>query len=64
MTIWEESQIAAEAGKYQDIVLFGKPSLVNIMCRYFLANQMAVQYVSYADHSPNFYTPCQNRNTI
>ena len=50
MTIWEESQIAAEAGKYQDIVLFGKPSLVNIMCRYFLANQMAVQYVSYADN--------------
>lgn len=49
MTIWEESQIVAEAEKYQGLVLYGKPSLVNILCRYFSARQITVQKVSYAD---------------
>lgn len=50
MIIREEPQILAEAEKYQKLVLFGKASLVNIMCRYFSARQIAVQNISYADN--------------
>ena len=49
MTIWEESQIVARAEEAQELVLFGKPSLVNILCRYRFKRQIAVQNISYAD---------------
>lgn len=47
MNIKEEAQIMEEAGKYQDIIIFGKQSLVNILSRYFSKKQIAVKNVSY-----------------
>lgn len=61
MTIWEESQIVAEAEKYQGLVLYGKSSLVNILCRYFSARQIEVQKVSYADYQEKSGSFCKSQ---
>lgn len=49
MTIKNESQIIEEVEKSQELVLFGKTSLVNILCRYFSAEKIPVQNISYVD---------------
>ena len=50
MMIKDESQIIAEAQNSQEFVLFGKASLVNILCRYFSAKEIVAQNISYADN--------------
>lgn len=58
MTIKNESQIVAEAEKSQGLVLFGKISLVNILCRYFSERNITVQNISYADNQKKSGTFC------
>lgn len=50
MIIKNESQIMEEAKKSQELVLFGKTSLVNILCRYFKEKNVIIQNISYAEN--------------
>jgi len=47
MEIREESKIIEEVKKYQDIIVYGKRSLVNIMCRFLKKENIAVSNASY-----------------
>ena len=50
MEIRDEKVILEEALKYQDIIIYGKRSLVNIMCRFLQNNNIIVNNVSYMEN--------------
>lgn len=50
MEIKTEEQLLEEAKKYREILVFGKGSLVNILCRFFKGQGISVRAASYVEN--------------